>query len=172
MRFSSRSFDTGAFCSSTNSQRGVCECHTSVCPTTVMPCAAPNATSRSGTAHCHSPSRGSSGPHFIMLVGVMALNSRATSCASGVDGAAVDGGANQEVVLEDLLQAGLLERAVKGLRPGVRQADEAGGGDGGELAATQRRHQWTFPAAFSSTTFDTTAVSRVSGRCEQKPIPT
>jgi hypothetical protein len=30
----------------------------------------------------------------------------------------------------------------------------------------------TLPAAFSSTTFESTAVSALSGRCEQKPMPT
>ena len=32
--------------------------------------------------------------------------------------------------------------------------------------------QRAFPAAFSRTTFDSTAVSTVAGRCEQKPMPT
>ena len=41
-----------------------------------------------------------------------------------------------------------------------------------EQTATEAGHQRTLPAAFSSTTFEITAVSTVSGRCEQKPMPT
>src|ERR1019366_1517503 len=32
--------------------------------------------------------------------------------------------------------------------------------------------QWTLPAEFSRTTLESTAVSDLSGRCEQKPMPT
>ena len=76
-----------------------------------------------------------------------------------VDGAAVDGGADQEVVLEDVLQAGLLERLLEGARLELRQAEDAGGGERRESTATDAGHQRTLPAAFSSTTFDITAVS-------------
>ncbi len=111
-----------------------------------------------------------------MLVAVMALNSRATSCASGVDGSLTVRPSTAVPIRKSSLKTSFRpvcwSACWKARAFEIRQAEDAGGGEGRESTTTEAGHQRTFPAAFSSTTFEITAVSTVSGRCEQKPMPT